>query len=158
MLILTEIGYALDTHDEQLIAYTLDQKNHPILSEPIIISSLSNSQITSKFGAFTMTLVPKSEHICHVCGAHYRTKSGRSNTCSDLCRTQKSRIKKNLCMIGVDDLFMNEFWLHVKQLDSEKIDSSFNFLFESMGEFQEIIQKLSPRDLKYLILSNQSST
>lgn len=61
-------------------------------------------------------------------------------------------------MIGVDDLFMNEFRLHVKQLDSEKIDSSLNFLFESMGEFQEIIQKLSPRDLKYLILSNQSST
>lgn len=158
MLILSEIGYAIDVSDEQLTAYALDEMNSPILEVPIPIHSLGNRQIVSKFGAFTMALVPKSEHICHVCGAHYRTKSGRSNTCSDLCRTQKSRIKKNLCMIGVDDLFMNEFWLHVKQLDSEKIDSSLNFLFESMGEFQEIIQKLSPRDLKYLILSNQSST
>jgi len=153
MLILTEIGYALDTHDEQLIAYTLDQKNHPILSEPILISSLSNSQITSKFGAFTMSLVPQSNHICHVCGINYPTKSGRSNTCSDSCRTQKSRIKKDLCIIGVDDFFMNEFRLHVKNLDADNFTFSSSYLLENMRGFEEIVKKLSPKTLKYLILS-----
>ncbi|AHJ13098.1 hypothetical protein [Sulfurospirillum multivorans] len=155
MLILTEIGYALDTHDEQLIAYTLDQKNYPILSEPILISSLSNSQIISKFGAFTMSLVPQSNHICHVCGVSYPTKSGRSNTCSDSCRTQKSRIKKDLCTIGVDDLFMNEFRLHVKNLDADNFTFSSSYLLENMRGFEEIVKKLSPKTLKYLILSNQ---
>jgi len=157
MLILSEIGYAIDVSDEQLTAYALDEMNSPILEVPIPIHSLGNRQIVSKFGAFTMALVPKSEHICHVCGAHYRTKSGRSNTCSDLCRTQKSRIKKNISMIGADDLFLDEFRLHVKNLDSEKIGLSFDYLLENMREYKEIVKKLSPRDLKYLILSNQGS-
>lgn len=60
-------------------------------------------------------------------------------------------------MIGADDLFLDEFRLHVKNLDSEKIGLSFDYLLENMREYKEIVKKLSPRDLKYLILSNQGS-
>lgn len=157
MLILNEIGYALSVKDEKLFVYPLDQMNHPILSEPTQINSLSNEQIISKFGAFTMALVPQSIHVCHVCGINYPTKSGRSNTCSDLCRTQKSRIKKDLTMFGVDNLFMNEFTLHVKMLDAKNLDHSLSYLLEHMKEYDRIIEKLSLKALKYLILSNQNS-
>lgn len=155
MLILKEINFALDAVDGKFFAYPLDENACPILLERILISSLDYKQVISQFGAFTMALVPQSKHVCHVCGNHYTTKSRRSDTCSDSCRKQKSRIKRDLTMLGVDDLFINEFRLHMQNLNSNGITFSMEYLNAKMKGFEETVQKLSPKALKYLILSNQ---
>ena len=154
MLILKEINFALDAVDGKFFAYPLDENACPILLERILISSLDYKQVISQFGAFTMALVPQSKHVCHVCGNHYTTKSRRSDTCSDSCRKQKSRIKQELTMLGVDDLFMNEFRVHVNNLDASNFTYSLNYLLKSMTNFEALLNKLSAKDLKFLILSN----
>lgn len=155
MLILKEINFALDAVNGKFFAYPLDENGCPILLERILISSLDYKTVISQFGSFTMALVPQSKHVCHVCGNHYTTKSRRSDTCSDSCRKQKSRIKQDLTMLGVDDLFMNEFRLHMQSLNSNGITFSMEYLNTKMKGFEETVQKLSPKALKYLILSNQ---
>lgn len=158
MLILEELKIALDTKDGRLVSFPLDVNNEPILDRPTLIESLTSKETSSALSKLFYSLLPSSEHVCHVCGTLFPTKKNNADTCSDACRSKKRHIKKSLSLIGVDnEAFIRVFNLHVKKLDADNFTLSSSYLHENMREFEEIVERLSPRDLKYLILSNQTS-
>lgn len=158
MLILKELKIALDTKDGKLISFPLDGNNEPILDRPTLIESLTLKETSSALSKLFYSLLPSSEHVCHVCGTLFPTKKNNADTCSDACRSKKRHIKKSLNLIGADnETFVQVFNLHVKKLDADNFTFSSSYLHENMQEFEEIVKRLSPRDLKYLILSNQAS-
>lgn len=159
MIILKEINIALDTINEKLISFPLDINNNPILDRPTLIESLTSKETSSSsLSKLFYSLLPLSEHVCHVCGTSFPTKKNNADTCSDACRSKKRHIKKSLSLIGADNEdFIQVFNLHVKKLDADNFTFSSSYLLNNMRDFEEIVERLFPRDLKYLILSNQAS-
>ena len=159
MLILKEINFALDAVDGKFFAYPLDENACPILSNRIEITSHSRDDLSSIFWDFVANkLVQKKDKICHVCGVHFQSSKNRVFTHSDACRTKKRHIVKSLKLIGANDEdFLKEFMQHVSNLQPDDFTFSINYLFKNMPFFEVLLKRISPRDLKYLILSNQDS-
>lgn len=158
MLILEELKIALDTKEGKLVSFPLDGNNEPILDRPTLIESLTSKETSSALSKLFYSLLPSSEHVCHVCGTLFPAKKNNADACSDACRSKKRHIKKSLSLIGADnEAFIQALNLHVKKLDPDNFTFSSSYLLKNMREFDEIVKRLSPRDLKYLILSNQHS-
>ncbi|KIM03344.1 MAG: hypothetical protein KU29_11955 [Sulfurovum sp. FS06-10] len=156
MLVLKELDYAIDAKNEQLLAYPLDASGHPILSKAIQINSIENELISHELRKFLQVLTIPQLRVCHVCGITFESKRSSKTTHDNTCRSTKRHITNKLRSIGADNKeFMTEFGLHVNALNANAIERAKDYLLKNMESYKAVIQALTQRDLKYLILSNQ---
>lgn len=156
MVVLKELGFAIDAEKEKLLAYLLDGSNTPILSNKIVINSIDNELLCHEFRKFLQVLAISKRRVCHVCGITFESKRSSKTTHDDTCRSTKRHITNKLRSIGADnEAFMTEFRLHVNALNVNELEQAKDYLLKNMKPYETIIHALTQRDLKYLILSNQ---
>lgn len=155
MVVLKELGFAIDAEKEKLLAYPLDGSNTPILSNKIVLNSIDNELLCHEFRKFLQVLAISKRRVCHVCGITFESKRSSKTTHDDTCRSTKRHIINKLRSIGADnEAFMTEFGLHVNALNVNELEQAKDYLLKNMKPYETIIHALTQRDLKYLILSN----
>lgn len=96
MLVLKEIGIALDVIDEELIWHELNESGEVNFEMFGRIESISNKEIISAFMSLAKGLEHKEPAVCIVCGKEFLTKQpSRAKFCSNAC-TQKNKYKKKI--------------------------------------------------------------
>ena len=156
MVVLKELGFAINAENDTLVAYPLDNSSSPILSGKIVLNSIDNELLCHEFRKFIQVLAIPQRRVCHVCGISFESKRSSKTTHDNTCRSTKRHIVKKLHSLGADtQAFLDEFILHVNALSNSELDLAKDYLLLNMKEYKSVINALSDRDLKYLILSNQ---
>lgn len=95
MLVLKEVGIALDVNDGELIYYEVDENGEVDFEAFGAIESVANKEIVSRLTSFANALKEPSDATCVVCGKGFLTKQPTlAKFCSNAC-SQKNKYSKN---------------------------------------------------------------